>query len=178
MDQIVEIIKKKIADLGGNQSEVARQVGISSQLLGKYLNGSEPGISFAIAWKNAFDESLLSDYTETIVSRETVRGNHPHTEKLIQVLENRIVEEKRILEKHNDFLQDMMRSNLAGLKANQNLGAGILVELLQRDVDREVKGNPEKRKRILDEIVRRIGPDFDLVTGMGTLTHDGNADIH
>jgi transcriptional regulator with XRE-family HTH domain len=150
------MIKKKIAELGGNQSEVARRVGISSQLLGKYVNGSEPGITFALAWKNAFGENLI----ETGVSRETIISDHPHTAKLIQILENRMVEEKRILEKHNDFLQDIVKTNLTGLATGQRLIRAQVRAIHQWDAHMAAKGDRKKEDALLKQMGKRINDNF------------------
>lgn len=156
MNLIVEMIKKKIGELGGNQSEVARRVGISSQLLGKYVNGSEPGITFALAWKNAFGENLI----ETGVSRETIISDHPHTTKLIQVLENRMMEEKRILEKHNDFLQDIVKTNLTGLATGQRLIRAQVRAIHQWDAHMAAKGDRKKEDALLKQMGKRINDNF------------------
>ena len=57
-----------------SKSEIARQLGISSQLYGQYEpdsgKGKIPGLMFAIKWKQVFGDNLI-DHLETNVSRET-----------------------------------------------------------------------------------------------------------
>lgn len=71
MSQVSEILKELIPLRGKNSAEVARKLGISSQLLGQYLNERhKPKQDFYNKWKEVYGDDLLS-LVETNVSRET-----------------------------------------------------------------------------------------------------------
>lgn len=68
LNQVSETIKKFRLAKGWNRSEIARQLGISSQLYGQYEDDKRsPGGDFFINWKLKFGQDL----TEAIVSHET-----------------------------------------------------------------------------------------------------------
>ncbi|HVZ95414.1 MAG TPA: helix-turn-helix domain-containing protein [Chitinophagaceae bacterium] len=61
MKPISEIIKDKRIELQINKAEMARKLGISSQLYGNYEDGThEPKIEFYKKWKEVFNQDLLS----------------------------------------------------------------------------------------------------------------------
>lgn len=68
LDQVVAILNNLVPKRGKSKSEVARKLGISSQLLGQYMDGRQkPKPEFYIKWKDAFKEDLLK-LVETNVS--------------------------------------------------------------------------------------------------------------
>lgn len=68
LDQVVTVLKYLVPKRGKTKSEVARTLGISSQLLGQYMDGRQkPKADFYVKWKNAFKEDLLK-LVETNVS--------------------------------------------------------------------------------------------------------------
>lgn len=71
MDQVSEIIRKYRESKGWNKSQLARQLGISSQLLGQYETGKRlPKANFILKWKEVTEQDLLKQ-NEANVSRET-----------------------------------------------------------------------------------------------------------
>lgn len=82
MSQVSEIIKSFRESKGWNKSEIARELGISSQLYGQYEAGKKPGADFFIAWKRTFGQDL----TETIVSQETVDYHQIHELEILLAL--------------------------------------------------------------------------------------------
>lgn len=60
-EKIAEIITQAIDRHGGKKSEISRKIGISSQLLGQYAHGKEPGMTFYIRWKREFGEDLFRE---------------------------------------------------------------------------------------------------------------------
>lgn len=76
MNQLSEILKAKRGGQSLSKSEMARKIGISSQLYGRYEQGKQnPGASFFIAWKKVFGEDLTGQI-EPLVSRETEALEH------------------------------------------------------------------------------------------------------
>jgi phage repressor protein C with HTH and peptisase S24 domain len=87
LSQVSDIIAKEVADRGGNQSEIARKLGISSQLLGQYIAGRhKPKADFYIKWKTVFGEDLL-DLIERNVSHEN--NGHGESQEIIPHIERR-----------------------------------------------------------------------------------------
>lgn len=59
---ISQIIAQAIERQGSNKSEIARKLGISSQLLGQYEKGpKEPKLAFYVKWWENFKEDLLGE---------------------------------------------------------------------------------------------------------------------
>lgn len=83
-----------------------------------------------------------------------------HTEKLIRVLEERMTEEKRILEKHNDFLQDIVKTNLTGLATGQRLIRAQVRAIHQWDAHMAAKGDRKKEDALLKQMGKRINDNF------------------
>lgn len=83
-----------------------------------------------------------------------------HTEKLIRVLEERMIEEKRILEKHNDFLQDVLKTSLNGLATGQRLIQAQVRAIHQWDAHMAAKGDPKKEGALLKQMGKRINDNF------------------
>lgn len=68
-DVLIDLVPKR----GKNQSQVAKQMGISSQLLGQYMAGRQkPKAEFYQKWKDEFGDDLLN-IIKTNVSRETAK---------------------------------------------------------------------------------------------------------
>jgi len=68
-----------IREKHGNKSEVAKMLGIKSQLLGQYEKGSRnPKLGFYKKWKEVFNEDLESMLDEPNVSHETKNGTSIH----------------------------------------------------------------------------------------------------
>jgi hypothetical protein len=69
-----EVLKRRVAELGGNQAEIARSINFSSQRFGKYLRGTKIPVELLDAWKLKYNEDLQAiseTETEKIISRET-----------------------------------------------------------------------------------------------------------
>jgi transcriptional regulator with XRE-family HTH domain len=70
LNQVSTLIAQSV-QRHGKKSEVARQLGISSQLLGQYISGKhKPKADFYLKWKEVFKEDLLKQL-ERNVSHET-----------------------------------------------------------------------------------------------------------
>jgi transcriptional regulator with XRE-family HTH domain len=70
LNQVFDILIKTRESKGWNKSQMARELGVSSQLYGQYETGAKkPGADFFIRWKDKFGVDLL----ETKVSHETKR---------------------------------------------------------------------------------------------------------
>lgn len=72
LNEVIKELRRK----HGNQSQVAKKIGISSQLLGQYENGrQEPKIGFFEKWLTVFNEDIRAvqkrSIAETNVSHET-----------------------------------------------------------------------------------------------------------
>lgn len=69
MDQIAKIVKQYVDKRGKSQSEVARRLGISSQLLGQYISGRhKPKADFYTSWKKVFGDDLLKEIEGNVSS--------------------------------------------------------------------------------------------------------------
>lgn len=118
-DVLTELVPKK----GKNKSDVARRLGISSQLLGQYMNGRhEPKLAFYEAWEREFGEKLKTG-NERIVSHETsVSSDQPPGEGstnfqglLLQLMKM----QNHLLEKQNKILEDtkdLVSSKMSGIE--------------------------------------------------------------
>lgn len=77
MRQLSDILKELIPKKGKSKSEVARLLGISSQLLGQYQRGGrKPGGDFFLKWRQVFGEDLLK-LIETGVSSNGSAATDP-----------------------------------------------------------------------------------------------------
>lgn len=71
----------------GTQVDVAKKIGIKSQLLGQYENGKRnPKVNFYNKWKDVFGEDLQAMIREANVSHET--KNHTQVDKRSDNKEN------------------------------------------------------------------------------------------
>lgn len=93
--------------------------------------------------------------------------NVSHTDQLIQVLKEKNAEEKRILEEHSAFLQDLVREYL--VKAGSNLGELAIGQRLiqaqvravhQWDAKLGSNGDPKKEDELLKQTGKRINDNF------------------
>jgi transcriptional regulator with XRE-family HTH domain len=112
-----------------NKAQVARQLGISSQLLGQYESGrQQPKTEFILKWKNVFGEDLFK-YLETNVSRETTNGV-PDAGVVEVLKENNqdLRNSNHDLRTNNQFLQRMLETNLDKLTLAVSTLAGLSKE--------------------------------------------------
>jgi len=73
-EKIGKIISQAVERQGGNKSEIGRQIGYSSQLLGQYTRGEkEPKMAFFVQWKRTFGEDLYQEI-ETKVYEVAAEG--------------------------------------------------------------------------------------------------------
>ncbi|MGN6437232.1 MAG: helix-turn-helix domain-containing protein [Agriterribacter sp.] len=73
---ISKIIQTKRLSMGYNKTELARRLGISSQLIGHYESGrSKPKAEFYLKWKNEFGEDLLAHLGDSNVSEISINEN-------------------------------------------------------------------------------------------------------
>lgn len=120
MNQVSETIKAAVEYKGKNAAEVARKLGISSQLLGQYMNGRhKPKPEFYIKWKEVFKEDLMQAI-ETNVSHETKtediqpQQKDASRERLERTLENLSEDKIRstaIMERLVALLENAISSN-------------------------------------------------------------------
>lgn len=83
MNQLGETLKKFREEKGMNKSQMAKELGVSSQLYGQYEEkGKTPGGDFFIKWKKKFKIDL-----ETLVSHETETVDTVPVEELRVVIE-------------------------------------------------------------------------------------------
>lgn len=117
LDQVKDIIAAAIERHGGNKSEIARKLHISSQLLGQYEAGRQkPKPDFYVKWKKTFGEDLQN---ETFVSFETKHYSASEGSKIVvdsgliwSMMREANEERIKALEKHNEFLQRLIETNL------------------------------------------------------------------
>jgi transcriptional regulator with XRE-family HTH domain len=171
--------------LGGNTSEIARLLGVSSQLLGQYARGRhKPKPDFYLKWKEVFGEDLLS---ETIVSKNgpDILGPKPMASlesgsesDLIQVLLNsyekqlrdkeRLIEEKesrlRELEDHkrdwkeqNKELLQLLNSGLQDIKAGQHVSVAYQMFWIDKWAEKEAEGDTHKAKQLAKAFHKAVG---------------------
>lgn len=191
MSQVSEIISRKIIDRGGNKSEMARLLGISSQLLGQYANGRhKPKPDFYVKWKEVFGEDFLNE--TNVSSGNTTKEGYaqPGTQKVtidVDILLNivkdanaRILqkeEERRketearllVAEKEKDKLLDLLGISLNKI---EKYGASTLAQVeahIHHEAFREANGDSKVEKRILEEVNKKAGDLRKIIVGAGTL---------
>ncbi len=145
-------------------AEISKSTGESKGNVSSYLNGKKP-------IPENFLKTLYKNYGMPSVGAQELKqkekpGNIDYQAEFRDAMAT--------IRGYNDFLQRMLETSLGKVLRDQEGNSGLLSELLRRDVHREAKGNPEKEKEILDEIVRRIGPklNLDLKEGIG---HDASS---
>lgn len=90
MDQLHKILSDLVPKKGRSNAAVAKQLGISGQLLGQYMAGTRnPKTKFFIDWKREFGEDLLQ-LIEANVSQETIANedNHSYVKKRNELKNN------------------------------------------------------------------------------------------
>lgn len=170
---IADVLTELVPQKGKNKSEVARRLGISSQLLGQYMNGRhEPKLSFYEAWAREFGEDL-KPAAERNVSHETTE--QPKAGEVISFSKTELLqlfktiadetdtkiaaerkkteearkETEKILKENNAYLQDLVKSNLAEI---EKWSFATLVNLQSHVyylADKEAEGEEVVRNRIL-----------------------------
>lgn len=157
--------QRKAGDFATNE-EIARVIGVKSKTSITEILGKRSNIQ-PEQWKkfkthfHYTSHGIGTEGTDNSVSRET------HTEALIVSLKeriqehkDRISEEKRILEKHNDFLQDIVKTNLTGLATGQRLIRAQVRAIHQWDAHMAAKGDPKKEESLLKQMGKRINDNF------------------
>lgn len=132
----------------GNQSQVARRLGIRSQLLGQYEKGKRnPKADFYKKWKNEFGEDLEALIDEANASRGTL--NHTSVDKPGDNSKKNnglpLEEIKRIIEGETDYYV-IPKSILEG---NYRI---VAIEQIQKD-EKELSDRQEQIMK-LTEIIR------------------------
>lgn len=183
----MELVPKK----GKSISEVARRLGISSQLLGQYMKGRhEPKLSFYEAWAREFGEDITS-LAERNVSHETsteenVQGEENLSGLLVQLMkmQNRLLEtQNKILEETKDLVSSkivVIEQSLNTISSRQDeiikpVRTGIAYQKLWVETYAEdsSKGDPSKKKaiqlrmgkRVLDLTNQEVGKDTGVAPG-------------
>jgi transcriptional regulator with XRE-family HTH domain len=101
LSQISTILKERVKAKGGNQSEIARALGISSQRLNQYINGRmKPKVEFYDRWKEVFGEDLKG---ETNVSGISGAANGSSSATGYLSIGKPLT--------YNDYIDDMRRMN-------------------------------------------------------------------
>lgn len=173
MSQVSEIIKSKIAQRGGNKSEIARQLGVSSQLLGQYERGRhKPKPEFYIKWKEVFGEDLLSKTNVSKEANEIVVDASLFVQMAADANEARIKE----LKEHNLFLQRLLEANLGKLDRIEQLSAVSLAQLkgaLKYQAEKEAKGDKKQQEKIESHVSKLAGEALKTIlpTGSGLIPH-------
>ena len=121
----------------------------------------EISVSRGTSGKKHDDHSILSDKDLYIQSLNERIAEH----------KERINEVKEILGGVNTWLQDLVKSNLGTLLANQGVTQETIRVLLERDVHKESGGNQKKEREILNQIRAEILQNTGLNVKLGT--HDG-----
>jgi len=81
-----------------------------------------------------------------------------------------------LLKKQAEIYQKMAETNLGTILKNQEIGGGIVQELLERDVLRDAKGNPKKAEEILEAIRLKIAKTSGIA--LTKYIHDGEGIAH
>lgn len=81
-----------------------------------------------------------------------------------------------LLNKQIDIYRKIADTNLGTILKNQEIGGGIVQELLERDVLKEAKGNPKKAEEILEAIRLKIAKTSGIA--LIKYTHDGEGIAH
>lgn len=173
MDQLGEKLRSFREKEGYSKSEIARQLGISSQLYGQYEKGDKtPGIGFVGKWKKAFN----FDITETKVSHETVStGNKAEAsgEDLSTLIKSNasLVETLAKCQEDQRELIAMLKANSVPgaheqsmaainqtlvdtlLRIGHKVGMWPSVEAGRKELGKTVAANMEKQKAAHSEIV-------------------------
>lgn len=151
MRQLPEILQELVPTKGKNQSDVARKLGISSQLLGHYVRGRrKPGGKFFLQWRKTFGEDLLA-MIETKVSRENDEKNAGEKDrvsvdndmlmKLLQEKEARLEEARAFahkMEQHYNDMKNIVVQNLNIIITNLGQNQASL-EILKSQSDIVIK---------------------------------------
>lgn len=138
LDQVVAVLNKLVPKRGKSKSEVARRLGISSQLLGQYMNGRQkPGADFYIRWKNTFKEDLLSlvETNVSIVNEDPVE--YEVGTPLIKALTKEIKQLKATV-----YILKITVAQLAATSSGKEIG------LVQVELERAIK---EQANNLFDE---------------------------
>lgn len=135
-------IRKARESKGLTKTEMAKMLGISSQLLGQYEQGRQsPKVGFYIKWKQVFGEDLV----ETNVSRET--GDDKYV---------------RLLQDNDQYFKGLIKSNLETATFVQATILAHLKAMVQFDADAKSAGDKRKRERVLSAWNRRIAEGLGL----------------
>jgi predicted transcriptional regulator len=141
LDQVVAVLGRLVPKKGKSKSEVARKLGISSQLLGQYMDGRQkPKADFYLKWKSVFGEDLMK-YVETNVSevREDAIEYEVGT-PLIKELTKEIKQLKATVH--------ILKVTVAQIAATQNGKAiGSMLVELDRAIDEEADRLFEEDKK-------------------------------
>lgn len=138
LDQVVAVLNNLVPKRGKSKSEVARKLGISSQLLGQYMDGRQkPKADFYVKWKNAFKEDILK-LVETNVS--TVMEDMIEYEVGTPLLKEVMKEIKQL--KATVYVLKVTVAQLAATSSGKEIGP-VLV-----DLDRAIA---EKANSLFDE---------------------------
>ena len=120
MSQENKAFKALVLSKGNNKSEIARKLGVSSTLIGQYIQGRQkPKWDFFQKWREAYGEDIKQMF-ETIVSRETIAEDAPveqygailgaksdFRDKYISLLEESLKEKKDQLKELQARLTDL-----------------------------------------------------------------------
>jgi hypothetical protein len=79
----------------------------------------------------------------------------------------------KVLEKHNQFLQDLIKTNLNGLSQGQAFGQAQLKAVLGLSVEMASSGDKKKANALHDRIDKQIVEDFEARAKVGIPAVDG-----
>ena len=129
-------------------AHVAKSIGKTRVTLQRAMRSPEEEASKAIK------ALLIEKHGDVIqnVSRENSLNNPLPLGNLVVTLGDYV----DLLKKQAEIYQKMAETNLGTILKNQEIGGGIVQELLERDVLREAKGNPKKAKELLEAIRLKI----------------------
>jgi transcriptional regulator with XRE-family HTH domain len=152
LSQISAIIEERVKALGGNQSAIARQLGIPSQRLSQYINGRQkPKVEFYDKWQEVFGEDLRAPKPETNV---TTAMKHPngYQEKYIRLLEEELENYKRKL---GDAV-GRIETNLTFAANNVVAGRAEIRAAIDYTVMKDSQGSEKKRVVLMEQINKLI----------------------
>jgi transcriptional regulator with XRE-family HTH domain len=121
LNQVSDILLQTRSKKGWNKSQMARTIGVSSQLYGQYERGEKvPGGDFFLKWQNVFGVPLGSK-SETNVSRELpgkkIEDQDMFNETILQAILRLADNNDKIL----DANKEAMNNTKIALESNQTL---------------------------------------------------------